>query len=93
MAAIAGGRLHGVAPNADMFLMKTKTHYHHTYGSGTSSTSLTYPALDYSLNVVEQHINDRLAQDPKSKSVINMSFGMLVPNLVPIYLSSHSCRN
>ncbi|KAF2011878.1 subtilisin-like protein [Aaosphaeria arxii CBS 175.79] len=85
MAAIAGGKLHGIAQNADLYLLKTKGVYNthawknpldHSKGKvGPQDYGPTPKAIATVLSKVGRDISDRLAKDPSARSVINMSFG------------------
>ncbi|KAF2676630.1 subtilisin-like protein [Lentithecium fluviatile CBS 122367] len=94
MAVIAAGKLRGIAPNANLFLAKTKNKYRQSADPSRSSTAPVRPkALDFVLREVKQHISNRMAQDPLARSVINMSWGqrltmggdLLDPHLQPFF--------
>ncbi|KAF2789529.1 subtilisin-like protein, partial [Melanomma pulvis-pyrius CBS 109.77] len=90
MATIAGGKIHGIAPNADLFLVKTTGNFNRGPSTeqeereereGTrfiedSNHPLQPGALEDSLNAVRDHILERLKVNPDAKSVINMSWGV-----------------
>ncbi|KAI8942389.1 hypothetical protein NX059_000463 [Plenodomus lindquistii] len=76
MAGLAGGRDTGMAPNADLYLIKTKGHYRHQTGDRLGTTGYTYFGLRDVLNVVRRDIRSRLAANPDAKSVVNMSWGI-----------------
>ncbi|KAF1995006.1 subtilisin-like protein [Amniculicola lignicola CBS 123094] len=78
MATLAGGKHLGVAPKANLYLVKPKNQYRARGPGGVwieKSYKLQHQALDRALGVVREDIEARLAQDPNTKSVINMSFG------------------
>jgi hypothetical protein len=77
MASLAGGKIHGVAPNADLVLIKTKTAFK---GAGLNNpnkhnTNIKYAALEFFTNAMEEDIERKLQQDSRRKFVINMSWG------------------
>jgi hypothetical protein len=74
MAALAGGRLNGVAPNADLFLVKTKGQWRNNSGRQMNSHH-TYDSIRTFLAKVEDHINSRRDENPQPKFVINWSGG------------------
>jgi transposase len=85
MASLVAGKNNGIAPNADLYLVKTKTRFTGWVQPGVENTgppqtphlsTLNYEAMEYYLNLVEEHVTERLAKDPTAKSVINMSRGM-----------------
>lgn len=78
MSVIAAGKTYGIAPNADLFLVKIKNCYLDGLWEDNrlSHTAGVQPAaLDWVLRRVRDHIEGRLRQDPNTKSVINMSWG------------------
>jgi hypothetical protein len=78
MAIIAAGKSHGIAPNADLYLVKTKNGYQ-ANNSSTDGAIKTYGlqplALDWAFNTVKRHIIQRKKENSESKSVINLSWG------------------
>jgi subtilisin family serine protease len=81
MATIAAGKIHGVAPNANLYLMKI-------LGQWNLGTSTTRPNQNYAvqpkallkvLDEIQQHVESRLGSNQDAKSVINMSWGMYFP--------------
>jgi hypothetical protein len=85
MAIIAGGKVHGVAPNANLYLLKVKGQWN----KGTSTAaeerngSVQPKALITTLGVIRNHIRNRLATDTNTRSVINMSWGKLCQFIHP----------
>jgi len=76
MATIAAGKIHGVAPNADLYLVKTKGQIKDkTNPRILRHSPLNYNAALFFLNAVKSHIKTRLAKDKNAKSVINLSWG------------------
>jgi hypothetical protein len=84
MAVIAGGKVHGVAPNANLFLVKYKGQFNrgnprndvNNLNPGKELNHSVLPgAVARCLNIVRQDIARRLQTDPMAKSVINMSWG------------------
>ncbi len=75
MASLAGGRVTGVAPNADLFLVKTKAQFRRGAGDGMSNGPITYSAMSFFLNGIMEHIDGKLKKNPNAKSVINLSGG------------------
>ncbi|KAI4941965.1 hypothetical protein J4E91_010515 [Alternaria rosae] len=79
MATIAAGKIHGVAPNADLYLVKTKGQIKDkTNPQVLRHSPLNYNAALFFLNAVKSHIKARLAKDQNAKSVINLSWGLNV---------------
>lgn len=84
MACIAAGKKTGVAPNADLFLAKSKGNFDFEERDGQGQTVrsearafvMQPPALRNILDTIRDHIEQRLKSDPDAKSVINMSWGM-----------------
>jgi hypothetical protein len=79
MASIAAGRIHGIARNADLYLLKTKGQW----DAGPPSREITNGPIEPAamasvLGEVRRHVESRLATNPRAKSVINMSFGELL---------------
>ncbi|KAH8716869.1 peptidase S8/S53 domain-containing protein [Phaeosphaeriaceae sp. PMI808] len=78
MAIIAGGKKHGISPQADLYLLKVTG----TFNTGDvprrkdSAYAIQGPALSRVLAEVRRHIESRLARNPNAKSVINMSWGV-----------------
>lgn len=78
MAALAGGKTFGVAPNADLVLVKTKTAIKSSppiVDDRRYPQSMKAAAMDWFFYEVEKDITARLAQDNNAKSVISMSWG------------------
>lgn len=78
MAIIAAGRMRGVAPNADLFLLKIKGQYNLGKVDPPSQDKtyvLQLRAVVRAFQVVRNHVHRRLAADANAKSVINMSWG------------------
>jgi hypothetical protein len=71
MSIIAGGKLHRIAPNADMYLVKTKNQYKDKFGGSKVFTGSVYPeALEFATRGVKNHIR-RSASAESSKQVRN----------------------
>jgi hypothetical protein len=87
MAILAGGVNTGVAPKADLYLLKVKGNYHHTDNLENHSKSFhTVRSCQYWSNHVQNHIEERKNArrqngGPEVKSVINMSWGKNGPIL------------
>jgi subtilisin family serine protease len=83
MATIAGGKIHGVAPNANLYLLKVKGQWNKGSGSDADekSGSVQPKALMTTFGVIRDHVRDRLIADAETKSVINMSWGKLSQRL------------
>lgn len=85
MASIAAGKRTGIAPNADLFLVKAKGNYNfeeqneqgETVRSKDRALVIQPAALQDILDTIREHIVQRLRSDPDTKSVVNMSWGML----------------
>lgn len=75
MAALAGGRVNGFAPNADLCLVKTKGLYRHERSDRISVTLHSFKSLNFVLKKVQEHITQSITKDPGVKSVVNMSWG------------------
>lgn len=81
MAVIAAGREHGVAPNADLYLVRTKGRYNRDStdetdpGAQDRSWPLQAIAVNSALDHVRNDIESRLSANPSAKSVVNMSWG------------------
>ncbi|OAL01554.1 subtilisin-like protein [Phaeosphaeriaceae sp. SRC1lsM3a] len=78
MATIAGGKLHGLAPKANLYLFKIKGHWN----SGRIPREpdklgkIQPKALITVLDKLRLHVNERLRANKEAKSVINMSWGV-----------------
>lgn len=76
MASIAAGKRIGVAPNADLYLLKPKGLYNTgAVGDKDRDYGYTAQAIDAVLTEIRLDILQRTANDPECKSVINISFG------------------
>jgi hypothetical protein len=78
MSVLAGGKTYGIAPNGDLFLVKTKTGIRDEFFDETGGifmVGLQPGAVHWALERVKGHINNRLRADAEAKSVINMSWG------------------
>jgi len=75
MASLAGGRDHGIAPNADLFLVKAKGAVRKNDGIGIATTAYNYESINWFLNGVEASIQARVGKDPAAKSVVSLSSG------------------
>ena len=88
MASLAAGIDTGVSPKADLFLVKVKGQYKHSFGDGKSTTQHSISSVRYWSEYVMQHISTRKAArragEPEVISVINMSWGMNL-NLLAMY--------
>ena len=80
MASLAAGIDTGVSPKADLFLVKVKGQYKHSFGDGESTTQHSEASVRYWSRYVRDHISTRKAArqagEPEVRSVINMSWGM-----------------
>jgi hypothetical protein len=78
MAIVAAGRTHGIAPNANLFLLKIKGQYN-LGKTDPPSQDKTYVlqirALTRAFQEIRLHVNRRVTADANAKSVINMSWG------------------
>jgi hypothetical protein len=81
MATIAAGKTHGIAPNANLYLLKTKGQWNtgKSEGEADKNASLQPKALSKVMQKIREHIQDRLDADKDAKSVINMSWGKSYP--------------
>ncbi|KAF2272251.1 uncharacterized protein EI97DRAFT_470584 [Westerdykella ornata] len=77
MASIAAGKTIGVAPNADLYLLKTKGAFNRGDAPDRPDTALGAQAVAMlgCLNRIQFHVENRLKVDKDAKSVVNMSFG------------------
>ncbi|USP82274.1 subtilisin-like protein [Curvularia clavata] len=82
MASLAGGAITGVAPRADLHLVKVKGEYYHNSGGGKSTSFHTVQSIQYFTEHIKSHIFQRKRArrngDPELRSVINMSSGVRV---------------
>lgn len=91
MATVAAGKVHGIAPNAHLHLLKMKGDYNKGPRNGRPMDDSTYAvqpkALNKVLNEVRRHVSNNLARNSNAKSVVNMSWGISI-------LTSHiiQCR-
>jgi hypothetical protein len=78
MATIAAGKVEGVAPNANLHLIKAKGSYLKDASDPDNFTPYAYQpsAIALALTKIRADVQRRLNADPNAKSVINMSFGM-----------------
>jgi hypothetical protein len=93
MASIAAGKRTGIAPNADLFLVKTKGHWNpgterenqegRVVRSEDKALNVQPRALEDIVLRIRSHIEERLKSDPSAKSVINMSWGMSRAHIHP----------
>jgi len=81
MATIAAGKQNGIAPKADLFLLKTKGQWNRP--DSTSQPAVTEKnyavqplALLKALNTIRLDVETRLEEDKTAKSVVNLSSGM-----------------
>jgi hypothetical protein len=89
MARLATGRQIGVAPNADLYLIKIKGQYRKRNG-GIGTTSFNPLSMRWFLSAFTENIEARLPEHPGKKIVINMSWGKTQESLL---LKLVSCRN
>ncbi len=76
MATIAGGKNYGIAPNADLYLLKTKNQYRSTGEERfTKHAGIQPAAIQDIFREIEANISSRLRNVPTAKSVISMSWG------------------
>jgi hypothetical protein len=81
MARLAAGRNLGVAPNADLYLIKTKGQY--TRKDGRVGTTTFNPlSMQHFLNAVTENIEGKLPEQPGDKIVINMSWGKTLSSFI-----------
>jgi hypothetical protein len=76
MATIAAGVERGIAPKADLCLVKIKNTMKSKFDPNVSYTlPITTLALAWFIDAVIKDIEDRTSQNPGARSVINMSWG------------------
>lgn len=78
MAIIAAGKTLGIAPNANLYLAKTKNMYKDSYFDDNGRThmgSVQPKALDYVIQYIKRDVTRRLTANPAARSVVNMSWG------------------
>lgn len=78
MAIIAAGRIHGVAPSANLHLIKAKRTYLTDANDAADNFKIyvyQIAAVDQALTRIRSEIQARLNVDSAAKSVINMSWG------------------
>ena len=85
MATLAGGLNHGMAPRANMYLIKAKGQYRYNKKDPRTGQPLgdnpdhnmpyNTAALLVAFNQIRAHIADRISKNPDAKSVINLSWG------------------
>jgi hypothetical protein len=79
MATIAAGKTHGVARNANLFLLKTKGQWNRISSGVSPVSDMSYAIQEKALlrvvNEIRRHVRRRIEADPAAKSVINMSWG------------------
>ncbi|KAH7073921.1 peptidase S8/S53 domain-containing protein [Paraphoma chrysanthemicola] len=80
MATIAAGKGYGVAPKADLYLLKRNGEWNK--GTESNKPDENYatqpPALAAVFDTIESHVRSRLRANSRAKSVINMSWGIPV---------------
>jgi hypothetical protein len=83
MATIAAGKTHGVAPNANLYLLKTKGQWNtgRLPREDDKNVGLRPKAFVVVLEKIRNHVETRLTTDKNAKSVINMSWGRFLPTL------------
>jgi hypothetical protein len=91
MATIAAGKLNGIAPNADLYLMKIKGQWN----SGRiphepdKSVKIHAAALVEAFDETKRDVQARLALNKNAKSVINMSWGKLAEQITTVFKSTN----
>jgi hypothetical protein len=77
IATVAAGRIHGIAPNANLYLLKHEGDWNagKTPHEKIRSGKIQQGAVAEVLDVVRRHIEARLMADSGAKSVINISWG------------------
>jgi hypothetical protein len=69
--------IHGVAPNANLHLLKMKGQFNSgDPGAPDKTYALQVQSILSVFNEVRRHVIARLDTDPDAKSVINMSWGV-----------------
>jgi hypothetical protein len=74
MSVLAAGKTYGIAPNANLFLVKTKAGYRKHNGE-LGMAGVQPIALHWIFRTVKVHIEARLGRNENARSVINMSWG------------------
>lgn len=75
---MAAGKTYGIAPNADLFLVKIRNGCKNKFWDENRQTHLAAlqpEALDWVIQKVQAHILRRLSANSNARSVINMSWG------------------
>lgn len=75
MAIIAGGIINGVAPRANLYLMKIKGQWNNGESPTNMNGRILPRALDTVFDEIRRHVGQRLQANPRAKSVINLSGG------------------
>jgi hypothetical protein len=84
MAIVAAGKTWGIAPNANLHLLKIRGEWNRgTTGILPNEVYATQrKALEVAFDEIQGHVEDRLALDSSAKSVINMSWGKMLRNYI-----------
>jgi hypothetical protein len=80
MAIVAAGKKQGIAPNANLYLIKAKGSWlKDANGPADNFAIYAYQiqAVAFALTKVRSEIQRKINTDPSARSVINMSWGML----------------
>jgi hypothetical protein len=76
MAIIAGGITNGVAPRANLYLMKIKGQWNSGISPAPNKNGRILPrALNTVFDEIRRHVGQRRQANPRAKSVINLSGG------------------
>lgn len=75
MAIITGGRTLGIAPKANLFLIKAKGSFILKPGDPFKTLGYQFPAIEHVLTNLRHIINSKRAEDSDAKSVVQMSWG------------------
>jgi hypothetical protein len=91
MATIAAGKLNGIAPNADLYLMKIKGQWNsgRTPHEPDKSVKIHAAALGEALEEIKRDVHARLDVNKNAKSVINMSWGKLTEQITTTFKSTN----
>jgi subtilisin family serine protease len=98
MATIAAGKTLGVAPNANLYLMKTKGQWNRASSTSSPVSDMTLSLQNRALRrifaEIREHVRQRLEKSNTAKSVINMSWGKIIyVYFIPCYsLTPFRCR-
>jgi hypothetical protein len=77
MATVAAGKLDGIAPNANLYLIKIQGQWNsgRTPPEADKSGKIQPKALGIAFDEIRRHVAARRSADPGTKSVINISWG------------------